>query len=36
MAYLVTQIVICLLLAAFIGFVIGWAVRSIIGQKKVS
>jgi predicted flap endonuclease-1-like 5' DNA nuclease len=36
MTYLITQIVLCLLLAAIIGFVIGWALRSIACQKKIA
>jgi hypothetical protein len=36
MTYLVTQIVLCLLLAALIGFIIGWAVRSMSCQKKIA
>jgi predicted flap endonuclease-1-like 5' DNA nuclease len=36
MTYLITQIVFCVLLAALIGFVIGWALRSITCQKKIA
>lgn len=36
MTYLMTQIVLCLLLAAVIGFGIGWALRSITCQKKIA
>lgn len=36
MSYLVTQIVVCLLLAALLGFLIGWALRSILCQKKTA
>jgi predicted flap endonuclease-1-like 5' DNA nuclease len=36
MTYLVTQIVLCLLLAAFIGFIIGWALRSMVCQKNIA
>ena len=36
MTYLITQIVLCLLLAALIGFVIGWALRSMSCQKKMA
>ena len=36
MTYLITQIVFCLLLAALIGFVIGWALRSIACGKKIA
>ena len=36
MTYLITQIVLCLLLAALIGFVIGWALRSMACQKKIA
>lgn len=36
MTYLITQIVLCLLLAAIIGFIIGWALRSMTCQKKIA
>lgn len=36
MTYLMTQIVLCLLLAAVIGFGIGWALRSMTCQKKIA
>ena len=36
MTYLITQIVLCLLLAALFGFIIGWALRSISCQKKIA
>jgi len=36
MAYLITQIVFCLLLAALVGFLIGWALRSMACQKKIA
>ena len=36
MTYLVTQIVLCLLLAAFIGFIIGWALRTMACQKNIA
>jgi predicted flap endonuclease-1-like 5' DNA nuclease len=36
MTYLITQIVLCLLLAAVFGFVIGWALRSMACQKQVA
>lgn len=36
MAYLITQIVFCLLLAALVGFLIGWALRSLACQKKIA
>ena len=36
MTYLITQIVLCLLLAALIGFIIGWAVRSMSCQKRIA
>ena len=36
MTYLITQIVLCLLLAAVVGFIIGWALRSMACQKKVA
>ena len=36
MTYLMTQIVFCLLLAALLGFIIGWALRSLACQKKVA
>jgi len=36
MTYLITQIILCLLLAALFGFLIGWALRSLLCQKKIS
>jgi hypothetical protein len=36
MTYLITQIVLCLLLAALFGFIIGWALRSMACQKKIA
>ena len=36
MTYLVTQIIVCLLLAALLGFLIGWALRSLLCQKKIA
>lgn len=36
MTYLMTQIVLCLLLAAVFGFIIGWALRSMLCQKKLT
>lgn len=36
MTYLMTQIVLCLLLAALFGFVIGWALRAMACQKKIA
>lgn len=36
MTYLMTQIVLCLLLAAIFGFVIGWALRAMACQKKIA
>ena len=36
MTYLMTQIVLCLLLAALFGFIIGWALRSMACQKKLA
>lgn len=36
MTYLMTQIVLCLLLAALFGFIIGWALRAISCQKKIA
>ena len=36
MTYLITQIILCLLLAALLGFLIGWALRSIACQKKLA
>ena len=36
MTYLITQIVLCLLLAALFGFIIGWALRAIFCQKKIA
>jgi predicted flap endonuclease-1-like 5' DNA nuclease len=36
MTYLITQIILCLLLAAALGFIIGWAIRSTTCQKKIA
>jgi predicted flap endonuclease-1-like 5' DNA nuclease len=36
MTYLITQIVVCLLLAALFGFIIGWALRALACQKKIA
>lgn len=36
MTYLMTQIVLCLLLAALFGFMIGWALRAMSCQKKIA
>jgi len=36
MTFLITQIILCLLLAAALGFVIGWALRSMSCQKKIA
>ena len=36
MTYLITQMVLCLLLAALFGFIIGWALRSMACQKKIA
>jgi large subunit ribosomal protein L27 len=36
MTYLITQIVLCLLLAALLGFIIGWVLRSMACQKKIA
>jgi predicted flap endonuclease-1-like 5' DNA nuclease len=36
MIYLMTQIVVCLILAALIGFLIGWVLRSMACQKKIA
>ena len=36
MTYLVMQIVLCLLLAAGFGFIIGWAVRSMACRQKIA
>ena len=35
MTYLITQIVLCLLLAAIFGFIIGWVLRAMACQKKI-
>jgi predicted flap endonuclease-1-like 5' DNA nuclease len=35
MTYLIMQIILCLLLAALFGFLIGWALRSMACQKKI-
>ncbi len=36
MTYLMTQILLCLLLAALFGFLIGWALRAMACQKKIA
>jgi predicted flap endonuclease-1-like 5' DNA nuclease len=36
MTYLIAQILLCLLLAALFGFLIGWALRAMACQKKVA
>jgi len=36
MSYLITQMLFCLLLAALLGFLIGWALRAMICQKKIA
>jgi predicted flap endonuclease-1-like 5' DNA nuclease len=36
MTYLMTQIVVCLLLAALCGFIIGWVLRSMSCQKRIA
>ena len=36
MSYLVTQMLLCLLLAALLGFLIGWALRAMMCQKKIA
>ena len=36
MTYLMTQIVVCLLLAALFGFILGWALRSMACQRKIA
>lgn len=36
MTFLITQIVVCLLLAALFGFLIGWALRAMACQKKIA
>jgi len=36
MSYLITQMLLCLLLAALIGFLIGWALRALLCQKKIA
>jgi hypothetical protein len=36
MTYLITQIIVCLLLAALFGFIIGWALRSLLCGKKIA
>jgi len=36
MTYLITQIVLCLLLAALFGFFIGWGLHSTACQKKIA
>jgi predicted flap endonuclease-1-like 5' DNA nuclease len=36
MTLLISQIVLCLLLAAFFGFLIGWGLRSMSCQKKIA
>ncbi|MEJ2581464.1 MAG: hypothetical protein P8127_07495 [Acidobacteriota bacterium] len=36
MTYLITQIILCLFLAALLGGIIGWALRSMSCQKKIA
>lgn len=36
MTYLMTQILLCLLLAALFGFLIGWALRAMACEKKIA
>ena len=36
MSYLITQMLLCLLLAALLGFLIGWALRAMMCQKKIA
>jgi predicted flap endonuclease-1-like 5' DNA nuclease len=36
MTFLISQIVLCLLLAAVFGFIIGWALRSMASQKRIA
>ena len=36
MSYLITQIILCLLVAALLGFLIGWALRSLLCQQKIA
>lgn len=36
MSYLITQIVLCLLLAALLGYLIGWALRAVACQRKIA
>lgn len=36
MTFLVSHIILCLLLAAFFGFLIGWGLRSTSCQKKIA
>ncbi len=36
MSYLIAQMLVCLILAAFLGFIIGWALRAMICHNKLS
>lgn len=36
MEYLISQIVLCLLIAAVIGFAVGWFLRSMMSEKKAT
>jgi hypothetical protein len=36
MSYLIGQMLLCLILAAFLGFLIGWALRAQICYNKTS
>ena len=36
MSYLIGQMMICLLLAALLGFLIGWALRALLCHNKIS
>jgi predicted flap endonuclease-1-like 5' DNA nuclease len=36
MSYLITQMLLCLLLAALLGYLIGWALRAMACNKKIA
>lgn len=36
MSFLIGQMLLCLVLAAFLGFLIGWAMRALICYSKIS
>jgi uncharacterized membrane protein (Fun14 family) len=36
MSFLIGQMLLCLILAALLGFIIGWALRALICYNKIS